>query len=112
MVPIASLQASDWIQLVIAVPIGCAFLVTLFWAIVKTGNAIILILKELKPNGGNSMKDRLAKLEKVNADQSGVMAEHTKQLDWIILTLNKIPCSTRDGDTHLPHTHKHEPDHK
>jgi hypothetical protein len=60
-----ALVASDWIQLMIAIPAVALFLwaiaVPIWKKVSKILHAIEIVVKEVTPNGGNSMKDQLAR---------------------------------------------------
>jgi hypothetical protein len=55
------------------------------WKVVLQLNSI---LAEVKPNGGNSLKDRVMKLELSQKEQLEVLGEQTKQLERIEKKIN------------------------
>lgn len=81
---LAQLTVSDWIQLVIAIPVGFTFVwgsLKAIYAVSLIIRTLSLVIKEMRPNGGSSMKDRIAMLERTQHDQITRLERIEKKID-------------------------------
>ncbi len=73
------MTSGNVIQLAIAIPATAGLLWAFGVGIAKVG----LILKEVTPNGGRSLKDRIIKLEQSHAELTKSQADQTQSLKRI-----------------------------
>ncbi len=73
------------VQIIIAIP--CAGVTLMFMA--KVILAIRSIVKEVTPNGGTSMKDRVIKLEITARENRDILNDHTDELKQQTKQLNR-----------------------
>lgn len=98
-----TLTTDQWIQLSIAVPIATAFVLTVVAALIRAvrwlisiGNKLNIILKEVTPNSGHSIKDRVMKLEQTQQIQLDALTGLSESNHRIESQLRAVCSNAKD----------------